>query len=224
MWQTKLHTHTGQQAKLQFCIFQSSYFWKANRNTKYWTSWSVAFCELDWEMLLLVSLRANTLHLLMYTLEHYEQGLALCTVCSVCVCLVRQCGDSTVRFGIVHCVQCLCVSCQAVWWQHRPVWHCALCAVSVCVLSGSVVTAPSGLALCTVCSVCMCLVRQCGDSTVRFGIMHWVQCLCVSCQAVWWQHRPVWHYALCAVSVCVLSGSVVTALSNKKHTGTHYMD
>jgi len=35
MWGTKIHTHTKQQANLQFCISGSIYFWIANWKTKY---------------------------------------------------------------------------------------------------------------------------------------------------------------------------------------------
>ena len=34
VWATKLHTHTKQQAKLQFCLFGSVYFWIAKWKTK----------------------------------------------------------------------------------------------------------------------------------------------------------------------------------------------
>jgi hypothetical protein len=56
-----------------------------------------------------VSLKTDTLHLLMCALGHYEQGLALCTVCSVRVCVLSG---------------------SVVTTQHGPVWHYVLCAVS----------------------------------------------------------------------------------------------
>ena len=55
--------------------------------------------SVNWKVLR-VSLKTDTLHLLMYTLEQYEQAVAL----------------------RMYCVQCLCVSYQAVvTTQHCPI-------------------------------------------------------------------------------------------------------
>jgi hypothetical protein len=100
MWQTKLRTRIGQRQSYSYAYFSPYIFGKPTgiQNTGLDDKWHSA----NWKMLH-VSLETDTLHLLMYSLEQNEQGLTLCTVCSVCLSV------------------CVCVSYQAVWWQHHPI-------------------------------------------------------------------------------------------------------